>query len=297
MELLSITDRLWLVPAQNKGRFPYAQSIYVDAERKLLFDTGMGPKVLRSFAEQHQVDIVIVSHAHPDHIAGCSAFEGTAPIYIPAQSDGTFGDLDELASRFIEGEAETSLWKSLVRKYMGFENCVASHTYDGRTAFDLGSVKLLAMHTPGHTVDHYCFFEEHSGVLLLFDIDLSPFGPWYGNRESDVDSYEASLSLVQSYSPEIVVSSHMGVLRSNVGEALETFAARIPQRDEIVVKMVERPMSLDEIASYFPFTPEFHPRLQPLFLYWEKQMVKKHLDRMIGRGEITPQGDKYVQTR
>ncbi len=294
MELLRVTDHLYLVPGQNGGRFPFAQSVYVDAERRILFDAGMGPKLLPQFIKEHEVDIVIVSHTHPDHIAGCGLLATMAPIFVPTEGAESFGNLEAMASRFVEGEVVTELCKKLVTCVMGFQPAADSRTYDGRSAFDLGSVKLLAMHTPGHVVDHYCFYEEYSGVMLLFDIDLSPYGPWYGHRESDVDRFEASVNFVRSFNARAVISSHMGLLRSGIDQALEGFAARIPQRDEQVASMLtEGSRSLDELASTFPFTPKHHPQLSPLYLYWEKQMVLKHLDRLLERGEISVDGGRY----
>jgi glyoxylase-like metal-dependent hydrolase (beta-lactamase superfamily II) len=292
LELLAITDSLYLVPGQNNGRFPFSQSVYVDAERRILFDAGIGPKLLRQFLKSHPVDIVIVSHTHPDHIAGCGLLSTVAPIFVPAESEDSFGDLDKLAARFVEGETETDLWKKLVLGVMRFKPAKAARTYDGRSAFDLGSVKLLAIHTPGHLEDHYCFYEEHSGVMLLFDIDLSPYGPWYGHRESSVDKLEASVALVRSYNPQIAVSSHMGLLRKNVDQALERYIGKVQERDEQILKLVaEGPATLTEIAGHFPFTPTHHPQLAPVILYWEKQMVGKHLDRLMEAREIGRDGD------
>lgn len=294
MELLQITDTMYLVPGQNNGRFPFSQSVYIDAERRILFDAGIGSKPLREFMKSHPVDIVIVSHTHPDHIAGCGRLQTVAPIYVPAESEDSFGDLDKLALRFIEGETETALWKKLVLGVMRFKPAQASRTYDGRSAFDLGSVKLLAMHTPGHVQDHYCFYEEHSGVMLLFDIDLSPYGPWYGHRESDLDQLEASVAFVRSFQPEVAVSSHMGVLRKNVDQALERYIGKIQERDDQILAMVtEAPATLEEVAGRFPFTPSHHPQLTPVVLYWEKQMVGKHLDRLMEAGEVGRDGDAW----
>lgn len=296
LDLLRVVDHIFLVPAQNQGRFPFAQSVYVDAERKVLFDAGIGPKVLPRFLEEYPVDILVVSHTHPDHIAGCAQVAARkVPIYVPEQGARSFGALDLLADRFIEGEGETTLWKRLVVEVMGYQDCAANRTYNPRSTFDLGSVKLTALYTPGHIDDHYCFIEEHSGAMLLFDVDLSPYGPWYGNRESDVDQYEASLKFLRSFEPELVVSSHMGVLRKKGAAALEAFAARIPARDEQIVGMLTEPRTLDELASSFPFTPKFPSQLKSVFLYWERQMVRKHLDRLIGLGEVTPVGDKFVR--
>ncbi len=292
MELLPITDSIYLVPGQNNGRFPFSQSVYVDAERRILFDAGIGAKLLKKFLKKYPVDIVIVSHTHPDHIAGCGRLDSIAPIFVPAESEESFGDLDKLAARFVEGETETDLWKKLVLGVMRFKPARASRTYDGRSAFDLGSVKLLAIHTPGHVEDHYCFYEEHSGVMLLFDIDLSPYGPWYGHRESDLDKLEASVALIRSYEPQVAVSSHMGLLRKNVDQALERFIGKVKERDNQILEMVsEGPTTLEGVAARFPFTPNHHPQLAPVILYWEKEMVRKHLDRLMEARELGRDGD------
>jgi glyoxylase-like metal-dependent hydrolase (beta-lactamase superfamily II) len=287
LELLKITDSLFLVPARNGGQFPFAQSVYVNAERRILFDAGIGVDLLRDFVKNHPVDILIVSHSHPDHIAGCGYLQSSVPIFVPAEAEDSFGDLDKLAARFVEGERETLLWKKLVTGVMGFKPARAARTYDGRAAFDLGSVKLLAMHTPGHTADHYCFYEEHSGVLMLFDIDLSPYGPWYGHRESDLERLEASVNFVRSFNADVVVSSHMGVLRQNVDQALARYVGRIAERDEQILALIgKEPQTMAGLAGGFPFTPRHHPQLSPLYLYWETQMVKKHLDRLMERGAV-----------
>jgi len=295
LELMRITDQLWLVPAMNSGRFPFAQSVYVDAERKLLFDAGLGPQLMGQFVREFPVDIVIVSHSHPDHIAGCWMLADTAPVFVPAEAAASFGRLDLLADRFVEGEEEQTLWKALVTKVMGYRDCQFSRTYDAKSAFDLGSVKLVALYTPGHVLDHYCFYEANSGVMMLFDIDLSPLGPWYGHRESDLGSFEASIEFVRSFSPEVVVSSHMGVLRQGVDEALADFGARFGRRDDLILELVREPHTLDELAAGFPLSKGFHPKLKPLALYWEKQMIHKHLDRLVENGLAVPNGDRFVR--
>lgn len=295
MELMRIADHLWLVPAMNSGRFPFAQSVYVDAERKLLFDTGLGPQLLGQFIREHHVDIVIVSHSHPDHIAGCWMLADLAPLFVPAEAAATFGNLELLAERFVEGEEERTLWKALVTKVMGYRDCKFQRTYDAKSAFDLGSVKLVALHTPGHLMDHYCFFEVKSGVMLLFDIDLSPHGPFYGHRESDVGAFEASIEFVRSFSPQIAVTSHMGILRQGVDEALVEFRGRFSRRDEQILELLKEPQSLDDLASGLPFSKGYHPRLRPLALYWEKQMIRKHLDRLVEGGLAVPSGDRFMK--
>ena len=92
---------------------------------------------------------------------------------------------------------------------------------------------------------------------------------------------------------EIAVSSHMGVLRKDVDGALEKFLGRIAQRDEMIFNALDTPRSLDELAGGFPFTRNYIPKLKSVYLYWETQMVRKHLNRLIEKGDVVPQAGQY----
>ena len=84
-------------------------------------------------------------------------------------------------------------------------------------------------------MDHHCFYEETTGTLLAFDIDLSPAGPFYVHRESNLEDYRASLHLIRSYEPQLLVSSHLGVLRTDIRGAIDRFMAILDQRDERIL--------------------------------------------------------------
>ncbi len=295
MELLRISDTLKLVPAQSSGRYPYALAIYVDAERKILIDVGMGPKLMAAFTEQFKVDIVLLSHTHVAHLAGLGSLDSKVPVFAPKEGSATSGRLDALAERFIDDPAVRNVYKGLARQVQGYRDAYFSHSYDGRSAFDLGSVRLVALHTPGHTMDHYCFFDDISGTMLLFDIDLDPFGPRYGNPESDIAKFEASIGLVRSYNPEVAVSSHFGVLRKDVDRHLENFQNQFSIRDEMVFKALVQPITLDALAETGLLLAPHAPVLKPLFSYWQKQMLLKHLDRLLERREIRRNGKEYFK--
>ncbi len=178
---------------------------------------------------------------------------------------------------------------------MGYKDVPPDQIYDRQSAIDLGTVKLVALHTPGHTKDHYCFFETSTACMFLFDIDLSPHGPWYGHVESNVDEFEASINYVRSYEPEIAICSHMGVLRQNVDKALESYGKHFHSRDERIYELLDQPRTILELAEKFPFTPRFFPKLRKVYLYWESQMVKKHLDRLVEQRRASPRGDAFVR--
>ncbi len=293
IELYPVTDRIHIVPGMNQGRFPYSHAVYVEGERKVLFDAGAGRRVMQQFRKDHPVDVVIASHAHPGHLSGLFLFEDR-PIFAPSQSTESFGRLDLLAERFVADPVARELWKALHRKVLGFQDVGFSHPYDGQTSLDLESVKLDAIHTPGHTVDHHCFYEEMSGTLLAFDIDLSPAGPFYVHRESNLEDYRASLHLIRSYEPRLLVSSHQGVLRTDIRGAIDRFLATIDARDErVAAALRDRPRTLEDLAGDRLLIPKVPKNLAPIYREWELRMLKQHTDRLVEQGVIVATGEGF----
>ncbi len=73
--------------------------------------------------------------------------------------------------------------------------------------FDLGGgVRVEAVHLPGHTRGHSGF--RIGEVFFLSDIDLTGFGPYYGDVWSDLDDFEASLVKVRDEHAEFYVTFH-----------------------------------------------------------------------------------------
>jgi glyoxylase-like metal-dependent hydrolase (beta-lactamase superfamily II) len=296
MELQVIAPGVFLVPAQNRGLFPCSPSVYVDGDRRILFDAGLGPKAMKEFLSSHEVDLVFLSHTHLDNMAGAWALQSFAPLFIPIQAENSCGSMERLKERFFRGHPAAEIWAKVATETMGYRDFAHNRVYKDRDAFDIGSHKLLAIHTPGHCMDHYCFLEQKSGTLLLFDIDLSEWGPWYGDPESDLDQFEASTLLVRSLGVECVVSSHRGVVRQAVDAKLDAFLEIFSRRDQVLLDRLGEPHTAEELATGFPFTPEFIPALRTLFLYWEQNMVTKHLQRLVEGGAVNPlAGGRFVR--
>ncbi len=293
MELYPVTKKIHIVPGMNQGRYPYSHAIYVEGERRVLFDAGAGRQVMQRFRKDHPVDVVIASHAHPGHLSGLFLFDGR-PIFIPSQSQETFGNLDALAERFVANPEARAIWKALQSKVLGFRDVGYTHTYDGQTSLDLETLKLDAIHTPGHTVDHHCFYEETTETLLAFDIDLGPAGPFYVHRESNLEDYRASLLLIRSYEPKLLVSSHLGVLRKGIREAIDRFLAVLDERDErIVGALKDAPRSLDDLVGDRLLIRSFPKNLAPIYREWETRMLRQHLDLLVEQARVTPAAGGY----
>ena len=271
------------MPGENKGRFPFSHSFIVEGSTRVLIDAGCGPRAVDTLLEQHPVDFVISSHSHPDHTALNWKFIGS-PIYAPRYAADTFGNFELLGERFVDRGPRVAEWRQFVTGAMNFKTALPTHTYADGDVFDFGGISLVAIHTPGHTVDHMCLFEPASAVLLTFDIDLTSFGPWYGHRESDLDAFERSIRKAMELRPRVVVSSHKGIITDGIQARLQRYLDVFEERDQLLLELLPQVASLEELVTLSPFYQSY-PFAAPLLRFWEEQMIQKHLDRLVQRGQ------------
>ena len=288
---MPLTDHLFMVRGENNGRFPRSHSFYVRDDVCALIDTGCGGEVLAGLVADHRVDMVINSHGHPDHSAGNWRF-ADVPLFAPLEGAESHGRLELLARRFAEELAE--MWLAYIVTATDFRDRQPTDLYVDRQGFDFGKQRLLALHTPGHTADHYCLFDEHSGVLLSFDIDLTSFGPWYGHRESDLGLLRRSLALVAELDARTIASSHRDPLCGAAGQrALADFTAIVDQRSQRIVDLIGSGASRAELVAAAPIYGG-HPYATEILAYWEGLMIDDHLAELIAAGTVVAVEGGYV---
>ncbi len=280
--ILPIIPGLSLVCAEDNGRFPFAHSFLIEGDARALIDTGCGERAIDTLPNGSALDLIIASHSHPDHTALNWKFVGK-PIYAPRYAADTFGNFDVLGDRFTEPGKLATEWRQYVGTMMKFKTALPTHTFGDGDVFDFGKIKLIAMHTPGHTLDHMCFYEPTYGVLLLFDIDLTSFGPWYGHRESDIAAFEESIRKIIALNPRLVVSSHKGIFTDDIPARLQKYLDVFAARDQLLLDLLPHVQTLDELIDRMPFYQN-RPYAEKLLRYWESQMIQKHLARLAERG-------------
>ena len=118
--------------------------------------------------------------------------------------------------------------------------------------FDLGGgVTVEAVHLPGHTRGHSGF--RIGDVFFLSDIDLTGFGPYYGDVWSDLEDFEASLRRVREEDAEFYVTfHHKGVIegRETFVELVDSFTAVIDRRHDAMLDFLAEPHSIEEMAAH-----------------------------------------------
>jgi glyoxylase-like metal-dependent hydrolase (beta-lactamase superfamily II) len=287
--LEAVTDQITLVHGENEGRFPRAHSLLILTEETVLVDTGCGISRIKELIQEFEIDYIINSHTHPDHSAGNWLFQDRR-IFVPQETFSTSGNLVGLSKRFV-GDVLAPIWRQFAQTQMGFQNCRPTHSYNESSEFRIGDIVLTPIYTPGHTVDHYCFYYEPNRILFSFDYDLSSF-PWYGHQESSLKDFRQSITRLSELPVKMVVSSHRGIITTNIEAEWQKYTQHLEKRNQRILDLLTSPKTLDELVEGKPIYRKF-PYQEPLLRYWEKIMIQLHLEELQETGRVHKQDDEY----
>ncbi len=291
VETVPLTPHLSLIRGSNRGRFPMCHVFLVQDRVSALIDTGCGLDLLALVQERFHLDLIINSHGHPDHSSGNWMYPDV-PLYAPLYGAQTHGRLRPLSHRFLGKGPLADYWTQWIPKLMGFRDREPTDYFDDGHVFDFGTLKLHAIHTPGHTGDHFCLYEPENRILLSFDIDLTRFGPWYGNLESSLADFRHSLAEIRRLDPLLIASSHAEVITEHVGQSVDAYARVLDRRNEHLKKLLAHARTRTDlieaspIYGHYPFEPE-------LLQWFEGRMIDLHLEEMISLGSAQTDGQRF----
>jgi len=271
---------------ERNGKYPEGNSLLVaGSDESILVDPSVA--VAEGRVDVPRVDRVLNSHCHEDHVAGNGRFAGVPWHFHEADADG-IRSLDGLMAIYgFDGQIDTT-WRRVVLEQFHFTPRPDPTPFRDGDVFDLGGgVRIRVLHAPGHTRGHSFFLVEPDGVLYLGDVDLSSFGPYYGDAWSSLVDFERTLVRVRTLQARWYATfHHIGVLegRDAFIDRLDRFAAKIAEREARLVAFLAAPHSLDDIVAH-----RFVYRPGDAVLFAddvERRSMQQHLDRLVDAGRV-----------
>jgi glyoxylase-like metal-dependent hydrolase (beta-lactamase superfamily II) len=267
----------------DNGKYPSGNSVLVEGAAEVaLIDPSV--TVVSVGGAPVPVDVVLNSHGHEDHVAGNGLYSN-AKVLAHHDDVEAARSLDGLLEVYgFEGATRDEFARMVVEEFHFSPRPDAKSFGDG-DRFELGGgVDIEAMHLPGHTRGHSGFVIDD--VFFLSDIDLTGFGPYYGDAWSDLEQFEASLAIARDVEARWYVTfHHKGIIegRDAFLQLIDSFAAVIGRRHDEMLAFLAEPHSLDEMASrrfvYRPNQESAHVDEV------ERRTAFLHVQRMLTRGE------------
>ncbi len=180
--------------------------LMIGDRKALLFDTVIGLGSIRKLVEEITAlpVVVVLSHWHFDHVGSAHEFENiwgwpshnlikASRFGIPWKFLGAHVSQD-----FLRSVQKTS-WSTRAFPGLGF--------FDSETSLDLGGRVLKVLHTPGHSDESICLYEESRG--WLFAADTAYPGPLYLHfPESNPEKYSKSIQRLVGLKPKKIFPGH-----------------------------------------------------------------------------------------
>jgi hydroxyacylglutathione hydrolase len=286
--------RIVYIPGPSNGRYPFCNSLYIDDSRRTIIDAGSDEAFLGSLKEAHQVDMILNSHYHEDHIM-FNYFFSQADLGVHEAEVPCYQSIRHLLDYYgLLGTKYEQAWRDILIHTFHYRERNPTVTFQDGDVFHFGRTWMVVVHTPGHSPGHCSFYFPDEGVLFLGDMDMTAFGPWYGDRVSDIDDTIASVHRLMKIPARIFISAHeAGIIEGDLSDKAEAYLAVIDEREKKLLTCLERPKTLDEIAGQWimykrPREPKY------LFEFAERALVKKHLERLEKNRKVTRVEDRYA---
>ena len=280
---IRLTKTVSVLLGDERGAYPSGNSVLVEGQGEVaIIDPSI--TVVSKGGAPVGVDAVINSHGHEDHMPGNSLFTD-ASVHIHNEDLRAAQSLDGLMEVYgLEGRARADFGAQVMEEFSYQARPDANGFEDGHV-FDLGGgVMVQALHLPGHTRGHSGLVTE--GVFFLSDIDLTGFGPYYGDAWSDLDQFDESLRKAREVEADWYVTfHHKGIIegRELFLEMIDAFHAVIETRHRAMLEYLAEPRTLDEMMIH-RFV--YRPHVEHVFANSvERRTAELHVQRMLNRGE------------
>lgn len=271
----------------KSGKYPDGNQVLVrGADTRVAFDT---PQVAnRIGADFDTVDLVILGHVHEDHMAGLHRVPQAA-VQVHEADLAAAQSWAGLSAHFGYPAPVLADLKAKIEREFHYRPRPDATGYANGATWDLGGgVRVRAQHLPGHTAGHCALVVDSEGLAFIGDIDLSGFGPYYGDATSNLADFRRSLAAVARLDARVWVTSHHRAVitdRPQFLDALAAFTAKIDERRARVLAMlVPGPQALDDLARQGLLYPPGHDA--PWVAFAERRSIGLHLDELVADDRV-----------
>jgi glyoxylase-like metal-dependent hydrolase (beta-lactamase superfamily II) len=184
---LKVPFKIPIAPGQTMDRFVYCYLIYgesvcvvdsgVAGTEKVIFDylarTGRSPK---------EIDILVLTHSHPDHIGSAAAIKQATGCTVLAHKDEV-GWIEDISRQ--ERERPVPGFSTLV-----WDPVTVDHPIEDGNLIKLGDgLEVIVLHTPGHSKGSISLYVPEDMALICGDaVPLAGGLPIYEDPKASAES-------------------------------------------------------------------------------------------------------------
>lgn len=232
-------------------------NVWHDTKNRFLIDTGY-PNFPTEKLKLSEIQELLITHDHPDHSGGldtivAAGFDGT--IFAPVTYEHQVLKIQALS-----------------------ENLQALES------------PLQIFHTPGHTHEHYCFYNPQTGDFFAGDLIVGGGTAWIGPPDGNFTEYIASLDRVIEIAPKTIYPGHGQAL--NLDYVHWTKQHKLQRVHQVQSILQAQPMGSEQLVEHIYVQLEGR-QFAPAGYYAAVETMKMYLEYLVLHGEIVEEGGIY----
>ena len=235
-----------------------------DPQKKMvIIDTGdYERKWTKSIIEYYvqlgkpPIEAILITHGHGDHTGGLDRIQDLVGCPVRCHPD--------LADK--------------LSRILGDESIVIPLEDREKIHLDR-AVDLEVIFTPGHEVDHVCYYLACDGVMFTGDTVLGASS----TSVRDLTSYMKSLELITTYEHDTVCPAHGPVVPPPKGKDLVQWQLdhRLNREIQVIAALEKGALSVSDIRLLV-YPSDLDEKLIPT----AESNIERHLDKLIGEGRV-----------
>ena len=260
IELVGRSVRRLVAPNASLMTGPGSNTYLIGDDKLIVVDPGsMEPDHLRKIAAAGSVELIVITHGHPDHFSGAL-------------------DLAEMTGA--EVAASSRFWERAALSDKG------RRLNDGDSIV-VNDIVLQVLVTPGHSSDHICLWLERDKALFSGDLVLGFGTTVISPPDGNLIDYMASLRKVAALGAVKLFPGHFDP-RDDASSWIDFYISHRLQREEQIVRCLKNgPRDAAGIVEQvYSDTPAALHRIA-------ERSVLAHLEKLIAEGAVARDGDGF----
>lgn len=146
---------------------------------------------------------------------------------------------------------------------------------------NVGTLKITALHTPGHSADHLCFFILGDGALFTGDLVLGRGSSMVTYPEGDVAAYLRSLDRLARLRPRILFPGHWDPVTDAMGKIAEYKQHRLEREAQVLAEVKRGGGTAAEL------TGRVYGALDDKLMVAAEMTLRAHLRKLVDDGAVS----------
>jgi glyoxylase-like metal-dependent hydrolase (beta-lactamase superfamily II) len=264
MQILPDIHRIAIGKPNIKGLYP--PNVYmILGERVAIIDTGYNQthdintrSVYLGGLGDPQVQTIILTHRHIDHVGGASSLHRKTKAPIVAHAN---------EKTFIEDQ---------------LEGIKLHQTVEDNEIIDIGNFTLQIIHTPGHTMGSICILIKEMGVLFTGDTIMG-FGTSVINPdEGDMGLFLDSLNKLLEVDCNTILPGHGNPVLDPKSKIHELIEHRLDREQKMLKFLGKKKRKIDDFLKEFYIKPGINPDLHDM----ARSQIKAHLNKLESENKV-----------